>query len=292
LAFQLLGDIHDAVFRWLLAAYVIQLGCRFDGATGAADLASADASLATGDAATADAGRIRRDARSAFVDPPIEDGTLFALRDANIDDFLASTSDVSGLGGHSWISLQAPDDFESTGGNAGQPEDLSARVAARWDPQRLYFAVVVRDDVQRNDNPPPAMWQGDSVQLGFDVQGNGGENFDRNNDFEFGWALSSSGANSHRWVAPITFAPFQAQPFHIAREGDETIYQFILAPSQLGLASFDSISEVRFDFLINEADNGDRDGYLQWQGGLGHAKQPSLFGRLVFYPDGPNSPAL
>jgi len=48
------------------------------------------------------------------------------------------------------------------------PEDLSARVAVRWDDSNLYVSIEVVDDVWHQPFPPGRRWLGDSVLLGID----------------------------------------------------------------------------------------------------------------------------
>jgi hypothetical protein len=156
--------------------------------------------------------------------------------------------------------------------------DLSGSLAFVWTPAALYAAVDVRDDVHHNDTGSTAdLWQGDSVQIAFDVGRNATESgYDSTDDFEYGWALVGAEVRRFRWVQPDGAAP-PADSAAVVRDGDRTRYEIALAPGDLGLAAFAPGDVVRMGLIVNEDDGDARDGWLEWGGGIGDYKDPRLF---------------
>lgn len=160
--------------------------------------------------------------------------------------------------------------------------DLSARIALMWAPDALFLAVEVRDDWHVNYQTGATIFQGDGVQIAFDVGGNGGIAYDIVDDWEYGWALTSGGLRSWRWIAPIGAGP-PGEGYSVTRDGVSpiTTYEVRLGDVDLGLPSFDEGRVIRTSLIVNEADSSGREGYLEWASGVGMAKVPDLFQDLV-----------
>ncbi|MBX3248965.1 MAG: hypothetical protein KF901_17440 [Myxococcales bacterium] len=174
--------------------------------------------------------------------------------------------------------------------------DLSARFAVAWQPDALYVAVHVRDDVHSGHLGDAAgLWMGDSVQIGFDVGANAVPllHYDAVDDFEYGAALGGDAVQlAHRWIAPNGQAA-SGMVHRVVREGDRTRYELALRPEDLGLVAFEAGTRLRMGLIVNERDHGGRDGWLEWGGGIGRTKQPALFRDLYldFVPcDAPTAP--
>jgi hypothetical protein len=223
---------------------------------------------------------------AAFVSPTPVDDTLFALRHPGV----TLDGDLSDWVDDSFVTITAPTDFVSTGGNAADGNDLSARIGARWTDTNLYVAFEVTDDQHTNTSTGVLIWQGDSMQIGVDVSQNGGTAYDGVDDFEYGWAIANGGTlEAFRWISPgggevsITPAPSQ-----VVRNGTTTTYEVTLTPADLGLGSFDEAGgQIGFSLMVNENDGAGRDGFIEWTSGIGAGKNPGLFGTLVFHPEGP-----
>ena len=186
-----------------------------------------------------------------------------------------------------WITIASPADWFSTGGSSSGPSDISAKLAARWDAAALYLAFEVTDDVHSNTHDADTLYlyEGDSVQIGLDMANNDGSPYDTTDDFEYGWALTSSNNQiRHRWAAP-TGAPAMANTFAVKRTGSMTTYEVRLPLSDLGLSSLAAGKSAGFGALVNENDGSGRDGFIEWTTGIGWGqKNPGAFGLLTLMP--------
>ncbi|WP_428263772.1 sugar-binding protein [Haliangium sp.] len=274
---------------WLVAA----TGCQFNeagvggGPTEPADAAPVtDASVVVADASA------NTDAAAA----PEVDAAVDASPDAAVDDgpvliatMVASTAitvdgDADEWSDEHWLTLQAPDDYVlDQGPGDDTAAALAIRFAARWHPSLgLYLAFEVRDDAHANDTATSdVLWQGDSVQVGFDVADNDGTSYDTSDDFEYGWALVQGAQVHHRWFAPDA-SPIAGDEFAVVRDGDTTTYEVRLPPTSLGLGTLTVGQRSGFSVIVNDDDDGTgRDGWLEWTPGIGAGKNPGSFGALV-----------
>ncbi len=160
-------------------------------------------------------------------------------------------------------------------------DDLSARAAALWTETDLYLAFEVTDDTHFNDDTGEYLWRGDSIQAAFDVARNGGSPYDDTDDFEYGWARTSSATERYRWVAP-SGAATPTDEVVIMRSGSTTIYEVRLSAADLELSSFAVMDRFGISWLVNEMDGpGESQGFIEWTSGIGATKDPSLFGVLT-----------
>lgn len=216
----------------------------------------------------------------AFVDPdagpcdPIPAGdVLHATRGSITID-----GDLSDWSAARFVAI---DGWDGSGARPGAA-DLGATLAAMWSPDALYVAVDVLDDDHRNStSAPELLWQGDSVQIGFDVAASArAPGYDSVDDFEYGWARVSSALRRHRWVAPIGAAA-PSDVASVVRVGERTHYEVRLSASDLGLGSLTPGMRVRMGLIVNEDDGAGREGWLEWGSGIGAGKDPRLFRDLV-----------
>lgn len=152
------------------------------------------------------------------------------------------------------------------------PADLQARACAAWSPDALWLAVEVTDDVHDNSHRDDQLWQGDSVQLALDVNADAvaGAGYD-DDDRELALALVDGETRlfaHHGALDGVTGA--------VRREGRRTLYELRVALP--GLAEGRAL---RASFLVNDADGGGREGWLEWTPGIGHEKRPAQFGELA-----------
>ncbi len=170
---------------------------------------------------------------------------------------------------------------DRAGPSISDPDDLSARGAWLWTATDLYFAAEVTDDTHFNESTGELIWEGDSIQVAFDMAHDGGTPYDDTDDFEYGWALTSTGTERWRWAEP-TGAPPPTDTVVIVRSGNTTIYEARMSTGDLQVSSFDAGDRYGFEWLVNEMDAaGSSQGFIEWTSGIGYAKDPSLFGDLV-----------
>ena len=179
-------------------------------------------------------------------------------------------------------------DTTSNWGPDGSPgpadfASLRAHLAVQWKSDALYFWVEVTDDVQHNDQDAALIWNGDSVQVGLDLDCSGGDQYAAG-DFEFGWALASNLQRSYRWY-PDYSSP--ALSFLVQRNdsGGRTFYEAVLTSADLGGRSFAAGNTICLSLVANEADSGDRIGWLEWGSGVAESgKFPRLFQPMLLAP--------
>ena len=181
------------------------------------------------------------------------------------------------------VLVLGPGDFEAMEGPTELPtiQDLSASIRVRRFGDRVGFFVEVSDDIHDNDKSPADLWQGDSLQVAWDRNGDGGQGYGPD-DVEIGLALTADGAvwHSFQGAEPALEGPV------VVRSGPTTRYEFALPLDAL----FGGREEARVALLVNEADNQGREGWLAFAGGIGRFKRPADFGelRLVDRLDDPN----
>lgn len=180
--------------------------------------------------------------------------------------------------------LRAPGDFFCIPPEtdcADTPEDCTALIALRWNADALYLAVAVTDDVHENGESGVALYRGDSIQVGFDMELDRTVDHYNDDDREFGWALTDSGVASFRWQ-PEQTEPFSGAGF-VAPLPTMLVYEIELPRSELGHPSpFRADEQFGFAFMVNDNDGDDRTGFLEWSEGLGWGpKDPSSFGTLT-----------
>jgi hypothetical protein len=190
--------------------------------------------------------------------------------------------------GANYVGLAAPADYVTVGAATTGANDVRASFALRWDPQALYLAVLVDDEAQANGYTAAEMWQGDSLQVAFDMAHNGGSAYDATDDYEYGWAKTSTGDVRHRFYAP-NGAPAAADTFAVTRDGTTTIYEVRVPATDLGIATLAAGKVFGFSLLVNDNDGTGRDGFLQWTPGIGQSKNPGLFGEVTLADQTPQT---
>jgi hypothetical protein len=181
--------------------------------------------------------------------------------------------------GASFIELRFPEDFVSPDHDPAEAAAVSCGFALLWSAEALQLAVEVTDAVHDNANAPDLVWLGDSVQVAFDVANNGGHAYDTTDDYELGWARTSTGDVGYRWTAPAS-APADTSSFAIGEGAGTMVYEVRLNAADLGLAAFTEGTLMGFTLLVNNANGEGREGWIEWTPGIGSFKDPAAFGLL------------
>lgn len=182
------------------------------------------------------------------------------------------------------IDLSAQDEY--AGGGWSGAADLSADAGVAWDNDKLYFDIVVRDDIHNQSFGGVDIWQGDSIQLGIDL--NRGAGAGSKQVSELGFALRDDGSVvKWRWKAPEglqTGALGTGVEATVTRdeEAGATRYAIAIPLEQLHGAGFDfnPLETLGFTLLMNENDGSGREGYMEYNQGIGASKDFTLFGDL------------
>ncbi|RKP53242.1 S-layer protein [Cohnella endophytica] len=183
------------------------------------------------------------------------------------------------------ILLNSIEQYASVGGAWGGTNDLSAQASVKWDTQKLYFSVEVKDDVHAQSWKNGDIWQGDSIQIGIDMSRKNGSA--SANVSEMGFALGNDGTVSNwRWRAPTGLATGTingAQVSIVRNENKKlTTYQIAIPiASLLGAGSaFNPNDPIGFTLLVNENDGAGRKGLLEYNEGIGSTKDATRYGAL------------
>jgi beta-glucosidase-like glycosyl hydrolase len=194
--------------------------------------------------------------------------------------------------GTSWSLSQVQDGPSVTlgnwgaGGSSQAPAGLAGQVWFDWDSSYLYVTADITDD---NFSEPAAdgnIWEGDSIQVAATsgVPGSSATVSDASNNahYEYGAALTPDGDQVWRWTAPsgVATGAVTDAPVTITRDDttDTTLYELAIPWSDLTSAvEPDTGTVFSISALLNDTDNGVREGFLQWGGGIGSDKNVDEF---------------
>ncbi len=175
----------------------------------------------------------------------------------------------------------AAEEIVARGDRGKSMADLSATLQARYDAQRLYLAIDLRDDVF----PLAAkrFWNGDCLQIAIDTGGQRGPRLD-DDDYAFSFvprgkrlAVGVDYAAKGKRPAPAAIAAaYTAKPGGAAME--------IAIPwAAIGVAHPAKLATLGFSLLVNDNDGAGRK-WVEWGSGIVRGKRPAEFGTLVLFP--------
>lgn len=179
--------------------------------------------------------------------------------------------------------------FQSTGSEA-QPQGFMAKAAVGATSTGLDFVFSMMDSAFVQNFPQGSYWQGDSVQFAVDTSTVGMPG----GQVEFQAALTASGPKLFKGMAPYiggdlpsnwTPAGQLVQHGTIRVDNDhpnEYVYKIHVDWSELYPYHFGEGTPLYVSLLANANDGNGRIGYLEWSSGIGAAKDPGLFGEILF----------
>ena len=150
-----------------------------------------------------------------------------------------------------------------------------------WDEENLYMFAVVTDDVMKQDYTPSNMWKGDSIQLGIHYGGI----LDPSVSLftEIGLALCSGVPSIQRYsnesgASGVT----KNMKFEGRRDGTKTYYEASMPWREIIMdgVNLKAGDAVRFNMIVNDNDNVDRWGWVEYSSGIGIEKDGTKFGRM------------
>lgn len=153
--------------------------------------------------------------------------------------------------------------------NWAGPEDISARLWLSPTDAGLRILVHATDDTHQQNRGPGQLWQMDSLQVG--VAGIRQDGF-----YEIGAALHSNGKVLRRvFKTPAgQRLDLKAMPMTVQRVGDQTRYDLTVPWAAFGA---NRPSGIRFSLVVNDSDEGAREGLIRLSPGIDQGKDPSLF---------------
>lgn len=172
-------------------------------------------------------------------------------------------------------------------------DDVSAKAMCMWDEDNFYIACEVTDDVHCNLQQPNRNWNGDNLQFGvfygeqaYLAIGQGGQSY-----HEISASLNSQTGDISVWryksqedlipAGNIT----QDTDCKIVRDEErkKTTYEIKIPWDKL-LRPGDKPKEgepLGFSYVINETDSGERQGWIEFAGGIAESKDTSLFSYMT-----------
>lgn len=222
-------------------------------------------------------------------------GEARAVEERRRDDAVASMpayggrvrvdGDVSEWSSAKWIVQEGK--ASGTGAWDG-PKDLTTRIAFGHDDRHLYIAAVVEDDVHSQPIYGWDLWQGDSVQIGFDPLNEDNRLGYSPNQHEIGLALLDDGRPiAWRWHCRRGQRPREMSGVKVSIRRDDragtTTYEAAVPLAELTPLSPALTPMAGVGVIFNDADQELREGFHETNPeALSLGKNPDLFTKLTF----------
>lgn len=166
------------------------------------------------------------------------------------------------------------------------PDDLSFKAKFKYDENNFYILAVVKDNIFKpNQSTDPAnIWDGDCIQLGLENRIARGIN--SSSFTELGLALHQNKPVVYRWssLADDPASVIESATGNVIRDEakKETTYEFAIPWTAVYGADYilDETYTMGFSMLANDADDGNRKGWIQYNYGIGRDKDAKKFGKL------------
>lgn len=175
------------------------------------------------------------------------------------------------------IYINPPKDSASE--NAWQSSTCSARILYKWDSNNLYMICDVYDNVFMNWLANSDMWNGDCLQMSFDVGNDKTTSYDKN-DIDLGFAYTSALEQFWVWQSPTPYTgPNNVSWSHIIRNDDKKLTRYVAAIPSSVLTDLKLASGTEFGYNVglNDADLLYREYWYQFTNGTIDSKNPSLY---------------
>lgn len=160
-----------------------------------------------------------------------------------------------------------------------QASTCSARILYKWDSNNLYMVCDVYDNVFLNSLANSDMWNGDCVQMSFDVGNNKSKSYD-NNDIDMGFAYTQEKEQFWVWQAPTPYTGSHNVSWsHVIRNEDKKLTRYVAAIPNSVLTGLNLASGTEFGYNVglNDADSLYREYWYQLTNGTIDSKNPSLY---------------
>ena len=171
------------------------------------------------------------------------------------------------------------------GYTAWHPGDLSMEVYSCWDAENLYLAVVVRDDIPLDGLKDRDMFQGDSIQVGIELDDDRNGIFDPDKDMMFGIADIAGRAWFYAFRRPANIGgPLDGIiRYAVQRTGTMTVYELSIPVDEFDIDenTWTAGYTVGFDVAAHDDDGAGWEGFIQLSPGLVYGRDTGRFARLV-----------
>ncbi|UCH33367.1 MAG: metallophosphoesterase [Armatimonadota bacterium] len=143
------------------------------------------------------------------------------------------------------------------------PDDLSASVQLRWDAQALHVLVAVVDDIRRHEHYGDDLWEGDSIQVFFDMAADGNARDRQADDHEFCAGRGARGAEVWRYAGPGAGAAAENVTCEISEDATGRTYALVIPWAELKPFEPKPGATFGFSLVVNDDDGFDAGG-LMW----------------------------
>jgi predicted alpha-1,2-mannosidase len=176
--------------------------------------------------------------------------------------------------------------------SAEPPAGLAGQVWFDWDSTDLYVTAAITDSNFSESYTGADIWEGDSLQVAA-TSGVPGSSLavstaSTNGHYEYGAALTPDGGQVYCWIAPAGAATGQITDASVTITRDDatdtTLYELALPWSDLTSVQPSAGTVFSISALDNDTDNGVREGFLQWGGGIGPDKNVAEFNMAQLMP--------
>jgi hypothetical protein len=168
------------------------------------------------------------------------------------------------------------------------PEDLSGSFNLTWDETNFYLEADIIDDVFQYPLVGQELYKNDSIQFGMA----GGIPGTVTYNYEFGISQTPQGPQIYCYNAPqgipLGIHDNGDMDLKITRDEDLRVTKYRL---KMPWREFEPMipaagNVISFSILVNENDEGSRDGYIEWGSGIGGSKDPTKFRAILLMPSG------
>lgn len=162
-------------------------------------------------------------------------------------------------------------------------DDAGATGSLGWDSANLYLALEVTDDQHFQTSSESEIWSGDGVQFAIGIAD---ENGNPPTEYhEMGMAMNDKGQLSKwRWITPQGFNidDYFETELAITRKEQTTVYEAAIPWNELTLDTtlVKPGLKLKFSLLVNDNDGEGRKGWLEFNSGIGTAKDINAFGDI------------
>jgi len=172
--------------------------------------------------------------------------------------------------------------FRASQGKRQGADDLSVKYWLGYDKKNLYMAIEVTDDKFSQKYSGADMWQGDSIQVDFDLLNDAPAGYPRHeNDCEFIFGLTDKGPQVFKNYPLNQRGIKRNVKLAVTRKDNKTCYEAGIPFSELSPWLLPRAGEISgFSFVVNDSDGEKLKGWLELTGGVAGGKNPGCFADL------------
>ena len=224
----------------------------------------------------------------------LDDGTVWE-DSGHINETVAQKADtppvIDGvLANSEWKSVlfeakSKSEAFDLNGAWGGE-KDISLTGRVMYDSENLYLGLTVKDNAFVQENTGADIWNGDCVQLAIEDFSEEERDANTSKFTDIGIAQTKDGPTIWRYNScyDLPSGEIKNAEAKIKRIGTETIYEIKIPFSELFKEGYvlKADKTMGFSIVVNDADNKERKGWIEYNSGVGRDKNSKLFGTLKF----------